>query len=78
MEYLIRHMTPEEFPMLEDFLYEAIYAPYRGRGIGSAMMRQMLDELRGGGYPRASQPESSSLASTAQAYSSISPIWASM
>ena len=118
-------MTPEEFPMLEDFLYEAIfvpkgfegeiprsvvfddpkcraafegfgtlpddravvavvgdkvvgacwvrttdeyghiddetpsfsislYAPYRGRGIGSAMMRQMLDELRGASYPRAS------------------------
>ena len=125
MEYLIRHMTPEEFPMLEDFLYEAIFvpkgfegeiprsvvfddpkcraafedfgtlpddravvavigdkvvgacwvrttdeyghiedetpsfsislfAPYRGRGIGSAMMRQLLDELRGAGYPRAS------------------------
>ena len=125
MEYLIRHMVPEEFPMLEDFLYEAIYvpesfegeiprsvvfddpkcraafegfgtladdravvaviegkvigacwlrttdeyghiddetpslsaslyAPYRGRGIGSAMMRQMLDELRRAGYPRAS------------------------
>lgn len=125
MEYQIRHMTPEEFPMLEDFLYEAIFvptgfegeiprsvvfddpkcraafedfgtlpddravvavvgdkvvgacwvrttggyghiddetpsfsislfAPYRGRGIGSAMMRQLLDELRGTGYPRAS------------------------
>lgn len=125
MEYLIRHMAPDEFPMLEDFLYEAIYvpegfvgeiprsvvfedpkcraafegfgtladdraviavvdekvvgacwvrttdeyghiddetpafsisllAPYRGRGIGSAMMRQMLDELREAGYPRAS------------------------
>ena len=27
MEYLIRHMVPEEFPMLEDFLYEAIYVP---------------------------------------------------
>ena len=27
MEYLIRHMTPEEFPMLEDFLYEAIFVP---------------------------------------------------
>ena len=125
MEYLIRHMTPEEFPMLEDFLYEAIFvpegfggeiprpliyddpkcraafedfgtlpddravvavvgdkvvgacwvrttgeyghiddetpsfsislfAPYRGRGIGSAMMRQLLDELRETGYPRAS------------------------
>lgn len=125
MEYLIRHMIPEEFPMLEDFLYEAIFvpkgfegeiprsvvfddpkcraafedfgtlpddravvavigdkvvgacwvrttdeyghiddetpsfsislfAPYRGRGIGNAMMRQLLDELRGAGYPRAS------------------------
>jgi len=125
VEYLIRRMAPEEFPMLEDFLYEAIfvpegfegeiprsliyddpkcraaylgfgtladdravvavvdekvvgacwvrttdeyghiddetpsfsislYAPYRGRGIGGAMMRHMLDELRGAGYPRAS------------------------
>ena len=125
MEYLIRHMVPEEFPMLEGFLYEAIfvpegfedevprsvifddpkcrvafedfgtlvddraivavvdekvvgacwvrttdeyghiddetpsfsislYAPYRGWGIGGAMMRQMLDELRSAGYPRAS------------------------
>lgn len=125
MEYLIRHMAPEEFPMLEDFLREAIFVPegfegeiprsvifddpkcraafegfgtladdrafvavvegevvgacwvrttdeyghidsetpsfsvslyaqYRGRGIGGAMMRQMLDELRRAGYSRAS------------------------
>lgn len=32
----------------------SLYAPYRGRGIGSAMMEQMLEELRGAGYPRAS------------------------
>lgn len=32
----------------------SLFAPYRGRGIGSAMMRQLLDELRGAGYPRAS------------------------
>lgn len=125
MEYLIRHMAPVEFPMLEDFLYEAIFVPegfegevprsvifddpkcraafegfgtladdravvavvdgkvvgacwvrttdeyghiddetpsfsvslyaqYRGRGIGGAMMRQMLDELRRAGYSCAS------------------------
>lgn len=125
MDFRIRKMTPDEQPLLEDFLYEAIfvpegfegeiprsvvfddpkcraafegfgtlpddhavvavvgdkvvgacwvrttdeyghiddetpsfslslYAPYRGRGIGSAMMRQMLGELREAGYPRAS------------------------
>lgn len=32
----------------------SLFAPYRGRGIGNAMMRQLLDELRGAGYPRAS------------------------
>jgi len=32
----------------------SLYAPYRGQGIGGAMMRHMLDELRGAGYPRAS------------------------
>ena len=32
----------------------ALYEPYRGRGIGGAMMRLMLDELRAAGYLRAS------------------------
>ena len=27
MEYLIRRMAPEDFPLLEDFLYEAIFVP---------------------------------------------------
>lgn len=125
MDYVIRAMRPAEYPLLEDFLYEAIfvpegfegevprsivhddpkcraafegfgtlpddravvaedggvvvgacwarttdeyghidsetpsfsislYQPYRGRGIGSALMRCMLDELRAAGYARAS------------------------
>ena len=125
MEYLIRHMRPEEWHLLEDFLYEAIYvpegfegnvprsivfddpkcraayegfgslpndravvaevegsvvgacwvrttdeyghiddktpsfsislySPFRGFGLGIAMMRSMLDELRAAGYARAS------------------------
>lgn len=32
----------------------ALYKPFRGRGIGGAMMRAMLDELRDAGYARAS------------------------
>ena len=32
----------------------SLYAQYRGQGIGGAMMRQMLDELREAGYARAS------------------------
>ena len=125
MDYEIRCMEPNEWPFLEDFLYEAIfvpegfegevphsviyddpkccaafqgfgtlpddravvgtvdgavvgacwvrttdeyghiddetpsfsislYKPYRGRGMGTAMMRAMLDELRDAGYARAS------------------------
>lgn len=27
MDYAIRHITPNEWPLLEDFLYEAIYVP---------------------------------------------------
>ena len=125
MEYLIRDMRPDEWPLLEEFLYEAIfvpegfegeiprsviyddpkcraafegfgtlpddravvavvddkvvgacwvrttdeyghidsetpsfsislYAPYRGQGIGGAMMRRMLEDLREAGYARAS------------------------
>ena len=125
MEYLIRDMRHSEWPLLEEFLYEAIYVPegfegevprsvvyddpkcraafegfgslpddravvavvdgkvvgacwvrttdeyghiddatpsfsislykpYRGRGIGTAMMCAMLDELRDAGYARTS------------------------
>ncbi len=125
MEYTIRHITKQEWPLLEDFLYEAIFVPedftgvvprevicndpkcraayegfgtlpddralvaevggkvvgacwvrttdeyghiddhtpsfsiallksQRGHGIGGAMMRRMLDELRDAGYDRAS------------------------
>ena len=32
----------------------SLYKPYRGRGIGTAMMRAMLDELRDAGYARTS------------------------
>ena len=125
MEYAIRHITKDEWPLLEDFLYEAIYVPegfegqvprsviyddpkcraafegfgalpddravvaivggevvgacwvrttdeyghidaetpsfsisllkpYRGKGIGGAMMRTQLRELEEAGYARAS------------------------
>lgn len=125
MDYEVRHIRPDEWQLLEDFLYEAIFVPegfvgvvprsviyddpkcraafegfgsltddravvavvdggvvgacwvrttdeyghideetpsfsislfkrYRGQGIGSAMMGQMLDELREAGYLRAS------------------------
>ena len=125
MDYLIRSMAPDEWSLLEDFLYEAIfvpkgfegklprsviyddlkcraafegfgalpddravvaeiggrvvgacwvrttdeyghidgetpsfsislYRPYRGHGLGTAMMETLLDELSGAGYPRAS------------------------
>ena len=125
MDYEVRHIRQDEWPLLEDFLYEAIfvpegfegeiprsviyddpkcraafeefgalpddlavvavvddkvvgacwvrttdeyghidsetpsfsislYAPYRGQGIGGAMMRRMLEDLREAGYARAS------------------------
>lgn len=125
MDYTVRHIRQDEWPLLEDFLYEAIfvpedfegevprsiiyddarcraafegfgappddravvaevagevvgacwvrtteeyghiddetpsfsislYKPYRGQGIGGAMMRRMLCELREAGYGRAS------------------------
>ena len=125
MDYEVRHIRQDEWPLLEDFLYEAIfvpegfegeiprsviyddpkcraafegfgtlpddravvavvenkvvgacwvrttdeyghiddempsisislYAPYRGKGIGGAMMRRILEELRNAGYARAS------------------------
>ncbi|MBR3226557.1 MAG: GNAT family N-acetyltransferase [Atopobiaceae bacterium] len=125
MDYVVRHIAEDEWPLLEDFLYEAIYVPegyegevprsliyddpkcraayqgfggllddravvaevsgevvgacwvrttdeyghiddktpsfsislykpYRGQGIGTAMMRAMLAKLREAGYARAS------------------------
>ena len=123
MDYQIRHMTSEEYPLLNDFLYQAIFIPegvepppyeiiyqpelqvytrdfgvsrhdralaavcggkivgavwvrimpdyghideetpsfaialypeYRGHGIGTALMREMLGELRDAGYAQAS------------------------
>ena len=125
MEFVVRHIKRDEWPLLEDFLYEAIYVPegfegevprsviyddpkcrvafegfgalpddravvaevdgrvvgacwvrttdeyghiddetpsfsislykpYRGKGMGSAMMRALLGELREAGYARAS------------------------
>jgi len=127
MDYAVRHIRHDEWPLLEGFLYEAIYVPegfegeiprsvvyddpkcraafegfgslpddravvavvndkvvgacwvrttdeyghvddatpsfsislfepYRSQGIGTAMMRSMLDELRGAGYARAKLP----------------------
>lgn len=98
MEYTIREMTLEEYPLLNDFLYEAIFIPdgiapppkniiaspelqiyvdrfgalkadfslvtevenpslaislykeYRGRGIGTDMMKKMLSLLKAHGY----------------------------
>ncbi|WP_350453711.1 GNAT family N-acetyltransferase [Slackia heliotrinireducens] len=32
----------------------SLYSPFRGFGLGTAMMRSMLDELRAAGYARAS------------------------
>lgn len=123
MDYLIREMEPQEYPLLRDFLYEAIFIPegmepppreiieqpelllyiadfgsrkddrclvaevsgnvigavwvrimddyghidddtpsfaislypeYRGNGIGTALMQQMLEHLRADGYRQAS------------------------
>ncbi len=125
MDYEVRHIRQDEWPLLEDFLYEAIYVPegfegevplsvvyddpkcraafegfgslpddravvavsdgrvvgacwvrttdeyghideatpsfsvslykpYRGKGMGTAMMNALLDELRGAGYSRCS------------------------
>lgn len=65
-EYAIRHIEQDEWPLLEDFLHEAVFVPetpsfsialckpFRGEGIGTAMMGRMLDELRDAGYARAS------------------------
>jgi len=123
MDFIVREMLPDEYPLLDDFLYEAIFIPegeeplprdvinnpdlqvyvknfgnepddicfvaetsgkvagavwvrvmddyghiedgvpsfaisfypeYRGRGMGTALMRRMLDELRKRGYKKTS------------------------
>lgn len=65
-EYAIRHIEQDEWPLLEDFLHEAVFVPetpsfsiapckpFRGEGIGTAMMGRLLDELRDAGYARVS------------------------
>ncbi|MBQ7154023.1 MAG: GNAT family N-acetyltransferase [Synergistaceae bacterium] len=49
-------MHPEELHLLRDFLYDAISVlkEYRGQGIGTALMKAMLEHLREAGYKRAS------------------------
>ncbi len=49
--------TTDEYGHIDDATPSfsiSLYKPYRGRGIGTAMMRAMLDELRDAGYARAS------------------------
>lgn len=49
--------TTDEYGHIDDetpSLSISLYAPYRGRGIGGALMRALLDELRDAGYARAS------------------------
>ena len=49
--------TTDEYGHIDDetpSFSVSLYEPYRGRGIGGAMMRLMLNELRAAGYLRAS------------------------
>lgn len=49
--------TTDEYGHIDDATPSfsiSLYEEYRGQGIGGAMMRQMLDELRRAGYARAS------------------------
>ena len=49
--------TTDEYGHIDDATPSfsiSLYKPYRGMGIGTAMMRSLLDELRYAGYPRAS------------------------
>ena len=49
--------TTDEYGRIDDETPSfsiSLYAQYRGQGIGGALMRQMLDELREAGYARAS------------------------
>ncbi len=68
MDTIIRPLKKEEYPLLEDFLYEAIFQPdettpefvislykeYRGHGIGTKLMISMLNHLKLLGYKKAS------------------------
>jgi GNAT superfamily N-acetyltransferase len=66
---ILRKLRDDEAELLKDFLYEAIYLlegveppsfaislykEYRGKGIGTSMMRRMLELLKEQGYKRAS------------------------
>ena len=49
--------TTDEYGHIDDATPSfsiSLFKPYHDRGIGTAMMRSMLDELRGAGYDRAS------------------------
>ena len=49
--------TTDEYGHIDDATPSfsiSLYKPYRCKGIGTAMMRALLDELRDAGYPRAS------------------------
>lgn len=67
MNYNIRTLRNDEYELLNSFLYEAIFIPagvpsfaislykeYRGCGIGTALMKRMIQELKIRGYEKAS------------------------
>lgn len=67
MNYSIRTLRNDEYELLNSFLYEAIFIPagvpsfaislykeYRGCGIGTALMKRMIQELKIRGYEKAS------------------------
>lgn len=67
MNYNIRTLRNDEYELLNNFLYEAIFIPagvpsfaislykeYRGCGIGTALMKKMIQELKIRGYEKAS------------------------
>lgn len=50
MNYKIREINKNEYTRLDDFLYKE----YRRYGIGTALMNQMLTELKERGYEKTS------------------------
>ena len=69
MGYKIREIRKNEYPILSDFLYEAVfipegmdtpsfaislYAEYRNMGISTALMRDMIELLKNKGYKQTS------------------------
>ena len=60
MDYTIRKIQKQEYPLLDNFLYEtpslaiSLYKEYRGFGIGTAMMKEILALLRSHGYKKVS------------------------